>query len=279
VLRRELAELVLHYLSSTPPHRGKYRIARTASKLLDGVPIRSAYGPWLHTRFSDSTFWLAARFGYDEVMQHLSDLSHEDGFIDVGANIGLITCFAAERCSAVLSLEPSARELAELLRNCGLLSATACQPVCLASAASDTPGFASFRINQAAHSGGNSLGSTLKESDRQTTVPVLRLDDLFNDTGLAGWPAMHTAWQRSRLVIKIDVEGFESGVIRGMTGLLREKRFRKVIIELNRSRAITLSGGDDTDQIMRNSGYTPLVDPGSREHHDQCYIPTVMPGR
>lgn len=275
MLRSKLATLALDYLSSTPSHRGKYRLAQAASKLLDGVPIKSTYGPWLHTRFSDSTFWLAARFGNDEVMHHINDLSSQDGFIDVGANIGLTTCFAAERCSAVLSLEPSPRELAELLRNCALLSPTACRPVCAGIAASQETGFASFRINDAEHSGGNSLGCPTTSSDTQVTVPTLRLDDMVNPNTLAGWAAMHAAWRNSSLVIKIDVEGFESGVVKGMSQLLLEKRCRKVIVELNQSRASKLNNEDNVDLIMRKLGYAPRVDPGMREHYDQCYTPAT----
>lgn len=123
MIRSWLAERLLDYLAFGTCKRGKYRLAQLASRVLDGAVIRSAYGPLLHCRFADSTFWLAARYGNDEVMELLADLSPNDGFIDVGANIGLTTCFAAAKGAAVLSLEPSAREFTDLLHNIKLLDA------------------------------------------------------------------------------------------------------------------------------------------------------------
>jgi hypothetical protein len=60
---------------------------------------------------------LAARYGNDEVIDLLADLGPTDGFVDVGANIGLTSCFAVPRCSAVLALESSPREFLGLLAN------------------------------------------------------------------------------------------------------------------------------------------------------------------
>jgi FkbM family methyltransferase len=188
-LRRWLAERLLDVLVDFPVQRGKYRLAQLGAFLLDGVPIRSRYGPQLHTRFADSTFWLAARYGNDEVMSLLSDLSSIDGFIDVGANIGLTTCFAQPRCAAVLSLEASSRELADLQRNCALLNSPL--PTVLLAAAAERPGFLPFRIGHISHSGGNSLGTGHSIEEQQLMVQAVRLDDLLNSGALSEWPAMH----------------------------------------------------------------------------------------
>jgi len=126
MIRSWLAERLLDYLAFGPLQRGKYRLAQLASLVLDGVVVKSLYGPQHHCRFADSTFWLAARYGNDEVIKLLADLGPGDALIDVCASIGLTSCFAAQRGAVVLSLEPSAREFRDLLRNASLYS-----PPCL----------------------------------------------------------------------------------------------------------------------------------------------------
>jgi len=270
-VRRWLAERLLDVLVESPIQRGKYRLAQLGALLLDGIPIHSRYGPYLHTRFADSTFWLAARYGNDEMMALLSDLSSADGFIDIGANIGLTTCFAQTRCAAVLSLEASSREFAELQRNCALL--TAPPPVVLLAAAADRSGFLPFRIGHISHSGGNSLGAVHSTAEQQQLVQAVRIDDLLNDDALSEWPAMQLAWDRHQLVVKIDVEGFEAAVLGGMSLLLSERRCRKVIVEINDQRAAGIGMAFDVDAYMQSLGYSPSVDPAGRLHFDQCFIP------
>jgi FkbM family methyltransferase len=271
MIRSWLAERALDYLAFGKLKRGKYRLAKLASSLLDGIVIHSIYGPLLHCRFADSTFWLAARYGNEEVIRLLSDLNPNDGFIDVGANIGLTSCFAAERGASVLSLEPSAREYTDLIRNLRLLSNP---PVALPIAASDRAEFLPFRIGHISHSGGNSLGSARHASEQDVLVHGARLDDLLDDDQLQRWPSMHNAYTNHSLVVKIDVEGFEFKVVQGMQRLLREHRCRKVIVEENAHRAKALTGDQNLPAAMAQFGYEPTIQPAGRQHFDQCYVPT-----
>jgi FkbM family methyltransferase len=275
MIRRWAAEALLDYLAGAPIQRGKYRLAQLASLILDGVPVQSCYGPRLKSRFSDSTFWLATRYGNQEVIDLLADLGPNDGFVDVGANIGLTTCFASPRCSAVLALEASPREFIHLLGNCALLG-TSTRPICLLAAAAAESGFLPFRIGHISHSGGNSISSTFEGgNDEVTVVPSVSLDQLLNASSLAGWQAMLAAYQAKQIVVKIDVEGFESLVLSGMVNLLREKRLRKVIVEVNPKRADLLKQGLNVDQLMASYGYSPTILSAGRDHFDQCYLPSA----
>lgn len=209
-------------------------------------------------------------YGNQEVIALLDDVGSEDGFIDVGANIGLTTCFAASRGAAVLSFEPSAREFVELQRNCEFLAVT---PVCLPIACSDRSDFVRFRIGHLSHSGGNSIGEPRGQDEKSVCVPTFRLDEFLTSERLQAWPAMQRAYGNRTLVVKIDVEGFEASVLRGMTGLLEEQRCRKVIVEVNATRATSLHQDFDIDGYMAASGYHPTVPSAGRTHFDQCFVP------
>jgi FkbM family methyltransferase len=270
MIRNWLAERLLDHLAFSNLSRGKYRLAQLASLVLDGAVIRSVYGPLLHCRFADSTFWLAARYGNEEVMALLDDLGANDGFIDVGANIGLTTCFTAAKGAAVLSLEPSAREFTDLLRNINLLDNP---PVAIPVAASCKTEFLRFRIGHLSHSGGNSLGSARDSNECDLVVHSVKLDDLLTADQLSSWQSMHKAYEAHSLVVKIDVEGFEGQVLKGMQRLLRERRCRKVIVEENVSRAKALIGDQNLTDDMARFGYVPTVEPAGSSHFDQCYVP------
>jgi acetylglutamate kinase len=86
---------------------------------------------------------------------------------------------------------------------------------------------------------------------------------------------MAAAHQSKRLVVKIDVEGFEGMVLSGMSTLLQEQRCRKVIVEVNPGRASSLDQSSDIDQMMAGYGYIPVISPAGRVHFDQCYRPQV----
>ncbi len=271
MIRRLLADGILNYLAFFPFPKGKYRVAQVAALLLDGVPIKSRYGPMLCARFADSTFWLAARYGNDEVVNLMEDLSSSDFFIDVGANIGLTTLLACERCAGVISLEASPREFEQLLKNCHRLSRPPF-PVLLRAAASDRSGFSTFRINHLSHSGGNSFGAARSADEAETIVPMIRLDSLLDQQARHDWPELGIACNDGNLVVKIDVEGFERNVLKGLTHLLREGTVRKVIVEVNTERLCRYQQDFFIDDFMAGFGYTPIVAMEGKAHFDQCYV-------
>ncbi len=135
-------------------------------------------------------------------------------FIDVGANIGLYTLFAAKRVGpygVVIAIEPSSREFARLkahvelnrLSNVHLLQA----------AVSSCPGEADLLVATEEQSGHNTLGGFGYDSVRpqgKERVRVERLDDIVQQIGL-----------QQVDVIKMDVEGAEFLVLQGATQTLR----------------------------------------------------------
>jgi FkbM family methyltransferase len=137
-------------------------------------------------------------------------------FLDVGANDGLYTLFAARRVGAagtVWAFEPSPREVRRLERNLALNPAVSARvfPVAL----SDYDGQAPMRIAEEEHAGCNTLGDFchIVEMTHRDTVRVRRLDDIVREEGLGRVDVM-----------KIDAEGGEVGVLGGALQTLQAHR-------------------------------------------------------
>jgi FkbM family methyltransferase len=134
-------------------------------------------------------------------------------FVDVGANDGYYTLFAAKRVGAqgrVLAVEPSTRERVNLKRNIarnGLDNITV-----LPMALGATSGTAELQLAQYSHSGHNTLGRFANDGVQVESVEQVKmctLDSVAHDMAL------------DRLdLLKIDVEGAEANVIAGAREIL-----------------------------------------------------------
>jgi FkbM family methyltransferase len=161
-------------------------------------------------------------------------------FVDVGANDGYYTLFAARRTGPsgrVLAIEPSSRERGNLQRNIarnGLANVTVL-PVALGAVC----GKADLRLAQGIHSGHNTLGSFANDgvlAESVESVEMLTLDRVAGDFGL------------DRLdIIKIDVEGAEASVIAGGRQVLKRQR-PLILLEIS-DRALRAQGSDSQKLI------------------------------
>jgi FkbM family methyltransferase len=136
---------------------------------------------------------------------------------DVGANVGLYTTRlsgAVGDSGRVIAFEPSPACFAQLQR-----ATSACANVqLLQSALSDAAGEACLSVTD-----DPTTGSLFAASGANTVqVPVAVGDELIA-SGRAPAPA----------VLKIDVEGFEEEVLRGLTRTLQDARCRAVLCEVH----------------------------------------------
>jgi FkbM family methyltransferase len=161
-------------------------------------------------------------------------------FVDVGANDGYYTLFAAQRVGPsgrVLAIEPSTRERANLERNIARNGLGNVKVVPLALGA--TCGTAGLRLAQSAHSGHNTLGGFANDgvqAESVEQVKVCMLDSLAGELAL------------DRIdVMKIDVEGAEASVIAGAREVLA--RTQPVIV-LEISDKALRSQGSDAEQLI-----------------------------
>ncbi|WP_448659580.1 FkbM family methyltransferase [Sphingomonas sp. CJ99] len=130
--------------------------------------------------------------------------------LDVGANLGYFTILLADLTGSegrVLSFEPNPRMASRLRRSVEVNGFSGYTTVYEAGLG-DTNGTARMVIDQNQPGGGH----ILKGSDEQgaVNIPVMRLDEVPG--------AMDATF------MKIDVEGFEHHVWRGMSGILAQKK-------------------------------------------------------
>lgn len=158
-------------------------------------------------------------------------LQRGDLFIDVGANVGAYTLWAAEGGAAVIALEPAADTFGLLAENVAL---NGYEVTLLNKAAGETTGTSRFTTGLDA--------VNRMDPDGEVEVETVRLDDLIGDRRAAG--------------IKIDVEGFEEDVLRGCRRALSEHRVALLQVEWNSS-SLSAKGTarEPVAEILRNAGY------------------------
>jgi len=166
-------------------------------------------------------------------IQWIAEFAPEDVLVDVGANVGMYTIWAAKtRGSRVIAFEPEAQNYALLNRNIALnqLGGQA-KAYCLAL--SDQAGYSELHLSSLQLGGScHSLGEPV-DFKHQPMHPAYsqgcvaaRLDDLVA-AGVVPMPAH----------IKIDVDGFEPKVIAGARRVLTDRKVRSLLVETNQNLA------------------------------------------
>ena len=147
-------------------------------------------------------------------------LSRHSLFIDVGANYGFYTLLAATQHPRleVLALEPVEATFEVLKLNAGLLALSKVHLHQLAAA--DADGTASFHISMAADNCGFSPHPAAPPL-REVEVRTARLDTLLADR------------TPCPLLVKIDVEGHELAVLRGMKDTFSRFPDLSLVVEFN----------------------------------------------
>jgi FkbM family methyltransferase len=163
-----------------------------------------------------------------------------DVCVDVGANIGYFTLLASRLVGPdghVYALEPSPEIQVSLVSNLKLNDVR--NVTALGIAAGDRDGEADFYEAHGRNRGASSLRLAAEEAgdeaeSRATRVQVRRLDSVVSDAHLP----------RLRLV-KIDVEGYELEVMRGLEPLLVRGARPSIVVELTPS----WSGEEASDYV------------------------------
>jgi FkbM family methyltransferase len=158
----------------------------------------------------------AGLYEFEDMAFVLHMLRPDDLFVDVGANVGVYTVLAAgaARASAV-SFEPVATTFEQLSKNLRLNGLTE-RVTAIQAAVGAKDGTIELTEGRGAMN-----RVAVSDQEKKSTVSLRRLDSVLGD--------------RSAALLKIDVEGFETEVIRGAQSLLKNADLKALIVELNGS--------------------------------------------
>jgi FkbM family methyltransferase len=171
-------------------------------------------------------------------------------FVDVGANDGAYTVFAARRVGPtgrVVAVEPSSRELERLTANLelnGIANVTAVQV-----ASGDVSGHTPLAIAAYGHEGQNTVGTEVVNPKvgtvRHEEVEMRRLDDILDAAGVGKVD-----------FVKVDVEGSEPQVL---VGAERTLAVHRPVLQLELEPewlARRGSSPDDVFRLLETAGYS-----------------------
>lgn len=178
-------------------------------------------------------------------------LGEADTFLDVGANHGSFSIFAAQQLSTagrIVAVEPQP-DMAELVRQ-SLAANARCPFEVGCFACGDRAGTVDFYIPKSTSgTAGVFQGFSAVGAHDKLTVELKKFDDAF-------------AWREfpGGTFLKLDVEGSELAFLRGAEQMLRARR-PKILLELNpkSSRAAGVSV-EETIQFLQGVGYTSFAE-------------------
>jgi len=162
---------------------------------------------------------------YEYGTMHVIDsfLQHNNTFIDVGANIGLMTLLAAKKVGKngkIYSFEANPIILEELKKNIGKNNFHNIEVRCCALGAFEGKGLL-FENKFSENRGASTMLENDNSDDKNYQVPVSTLDSLF--------------FENCNL-IKIDVEGWEMEVLKGGKQFFSSTNAPAIIIECSKDR-------------------------------------------
>ena len=191
-----------------------------------------------------------------------------DLFIDIGANVGYYTLLAAHitgPSGKVIAFEPEESNYSTLVKNVTLNKFT--NAVCIRKAAGEGTGSATLYLNPL-NDGGNSLNVLTEYYDDRkgwTRNEVLRrfprknleqkIETISFDTYTEQFPLPNVS-----CTVKIDVEGAEYAVLKGMKEFLKRKSSLNILCEVSKD-------GDQIVKFLEDLGYgVNTLDEGGTPH-------------
>jgi FkbM family methyltransferase len=255
-----LAQLFAWYLRYFPIKKWKKAISSRVGPHLVSVPLKSAYGFYVYTRFHDRTNRKAFQGNLGILPAFVRAVPRGACFIDIGANLGVIAIMAARQVGQegrVLAFEPVAGTHRELRRNVALNALGNIETFQLAIAARSD-------VVQMTEPDPMHSGAAHVASKGEGTVSAVPLADV---------PEVIAAAAARPVYVKVDTEGYELEVLKGMRALLEGRRVVSLVIEIDHghlSRFGASAGAIYAE--LAHLGYRPRLHPTPvAGHYDEIF--------
>jgi FkbM family methyltransferase len=277
MIKHLIGKLGLAYALKAPNHRGKFRFLNLLDQMFGPFVINNSdeqicLTVYLSSSMDTSYFRnpTSASLGklsgksIDEVAPLLvKELRLGDVFIDIGANIGFLSIMASKRVGAsglVVAIEPSSREYGRLLANLARNQVGNVIPV--HAALGEKSSIVDLEIAPH-HTGLNRLSADGAQSDCRLKVPMFFGSGLLSKLLPRQTPAL----------VKIDVEGAEVLVLRGLRNYLMKTQPANVVVEVTpQFLARYHTTKEELYGIMAGIGYRPLFNL-SETQFDEVFRP------
>jgi len=258
MLKRSIFRAYCWYEDVFPLHTGKYRLAQLLHKLF-GYAIFTVDGFKIELDPLAALDKTLIRTGlHDETVARCVREAGEGTFLDVGANIGYFSLLAGSQGMRVIAFEPSPRELRRLYRNMALNDARTI--VVYPFGLSHRREQLSLRLGVDANPGMNSVLET-EESDRSVNCEFAPLSYFVTPDAL-----------EDVRVCKIDVEGFEMSVLRGMEASMSSLQNAVFVVEIAPAYlAKNHTAPRDIYDFFKRYGYAPRIGLGASGRYDEVF--------
>ena len=259
-LKQFLAPFAAYILRSIKTHKNRKRFAKILGKFFEGTKAKTAYGFTMISKWHDNMNRISFEGSYGIVADFIADIPGNSIFIDIGANQGCTSILASrvlenrQNDGVVIAFEPSPSSYKLMLRNINL---NQCNNI--------------FTFNRAVSSKktklyldetdtNNSGASHISEKGNLIFAAPIKVKDVKSIS------------KYNNIYLKIDTEGYEMHVLKGLNELFEQNFIRKIVIEID---DINLNKyGNNPKEIydfLDMFGFRPIIGL-NKGHYDEVFI-------
>lgn len=258
-------EVAHNFIRRLPDFRGKKRLLKSLLPYLKEV--RSFYGPKLTVSPNDNTFQASyfARYG-NELENLIKALPKTGTFIDFGSNQGIYSLIAGHHLKQgrVWAIEPNPIVYCNLIRNIQINNLDNVIP--LNFSISHHTGLHKLHFSSSHTGKGNIAASSGSPSERSVNVSLFAPKTFRDIMSLSDV-------ERSAVLCKIDTEGAEVEVLKGLAASDLLKAIGTFHIEIDEQYLARLNATtDDVYDLLLQNGFVAKTDRRGTQHYDEIFV-------